>query len=235
MVLGQESNQQRDGRTRKSLPAVRTSNGHKEVVSDTPCLPASPPVPVTSSSRKILGSVACTTKIPQAPAEDEEPARTAGKLPGEILPMDFKLTPYTVVVGNGKIPNQSLGNRRLQVLVNLNLKEYAEASNKQTKTRIVDSLVHAIYHANGIFVKRTKTGRWYRVKDSVAREKVGYMFRDLLSDRYLSSSGSKRARRRFQKSLEAMDTHTDNLERCIRRQRTSTWLSPETNNTAVRC
>ena len=38
-------------------------------------------------------------------------------------------------------------------------------------------------------------GRWYEVDDSVAREKVGYVFRDLLADRYESSSKSKVAKK----------------------------------------
>jgi hypothetical protein len=39
----------------------------------------------------------------------------------------------------------------------------------------------------GVFVKYGKDGRWYEVNDAVAREKVGYTFRDLLSDRESSS------------------------------------------------
>jgi hypothetical protein len=39
--------------------------------------------------------------------------------------------------------------------------------------------------------------RWQEVSEVVAREKVGYVFRDILSHRYRSSSASKAAHRRF--------------------------------------
>merc|ERR1719281_327531 len=62
------------------------------------------------------------------------------------------------------------------------------------------------------FVRKSKDdGRWYQVDDSVAREKVGYVFRDLLADRYESSSKSKVAKkmqlqrqRELQVSLEKL-------------------------------
>merc|ERR1712188_289818 len=62
------------------------------------------------------------------------------------------------------------------------------------------------------FVRKSKeNGRWYEVDDGVAREKVGYVFRDLLADRDESSSKSKVAKkmqlqrqRELQVSLEKL-------------------------------
>mmetsp|Transcript_123071 Transcript_123071/g.173471 ORF Transcript_123071/g.173471 Transcript_123071/m.173471 type:complete len:291 (+) Transcript_123071:35-907(+) len=115
---------------------------------------------------------------------------------GDALPIDFQPTPYTVIVGRGKVPKQNLGNKRLRILASNLLSQYSEATDKRTKTRVVNEIVMSIKHANGLFVKKDKgDGRWYQVDDSVAREKIGYVFRDLLSDKYRSSSKSKVARR----------------------------------------
>jgi hypothetical protein len=41
------------------------------------------------------------------------------------------------------------------------------------------------------FVRQGSNNEWYEVKKSVAREKVGNIFSDLLADNYSSSSKSK--------------------------------------------
>jgi len=133
---------------------------------------------------------------------------------GDALPIDFQPTPYTVIVGRGKVPKQNLGNKRLRILASNLLSQYSEATDKRTKTRVVNEIVMSIKHANGLFVKKDKgDGRWYQVDDSVAREKIGYVFRDLLSDKYRSSSKSKVARRyKEQVGLASMK-----LERAMQR------------------
>jgi hypothetical protein len=120
------------------------------------------------------------------------------------LPLDFKPASYTVIVGRGREPKENIGNKRLRVLAANCLPKYSNATDKRTKTRIVSSLVSMVRDApGGAFVKHGKDGRWYEVNDAVAREKVGYTFRDLLSDRYRSSSKSKVARRRIQEQRAA--------------------------------
>jgi hypothetical protein len=67
------------------------------------------------------------------------------------------------------------------------------------KSEIVSMVVSMVRQncPNGAFVKRCgPNDRWHEVNESVAREKVGYVFRDILCDRYRSSSASKAAQRR---------------------------------------
>lgn len=119
----------------------------------------------------------------------------------DLLPIEFEPSPYTVVVGRGRFPQNNLGNRRLRVLASIYYKEYSEARNRRTKTEVVDKIFKSIQEAMGMFVRRGIDGRWYKVDDTVAREKIGYVLRDLLGDKYKSSSKSKVARR-FKKQLE---------------------------------
>merc|ERR1711907_516879 len=121
-------------------------------------------------------------------------------------------------IGRGKKIRESTGNRRLRVLAASMLPQYEEAADtddRAAKTRLVNTVVDLIERAcresgnssndhmvdvddfNSVaFVRQGKEdGRWYEVDDSVAREKVGYVFRDLLADRYESSSKSKVAKK----------------------------------------
>lgn len=118
-----------------------------------------------------------------------------------LLPQEFKPSPYSVIVGRGKHIRATTGNRRLRVLASSHLQEYAHAvDNKAAKTQIVNLVVSLVKDAcpSGAFVRRSN-GRWWEVSETVAREKVGYVFRDLLHDRYESSSKSKVAKRRREK------------------------------------
>lgn len=111
------------------------------------------------------------------------------------LPLDFQPTSYTVIIGKGRVSKENLGNKRLRVLASNFLTQYAEADDKRTKTRVVNEIIESIRCAGGSFVKKEKNGGWYQVTDQSIREKIGYVFRDLLSDKYRSSSKSKAARR----------------------------------------
>jgi hypothetical protein len=55
-------------------------------------------------------------------------------------------------------------------------------------------------------VKHSKIGRWYKQDNVVRREKVDYVFRDLLADQYKSSSKSKVARRRSVERQEKLSS-----------------------------
>lgn len=129
---------------------------------------------------------------------------------GFLLPADFVPTPRTVIVGRGREVKENPGNLWLHEMANNRLEEYRDArDDKKLKTGIVTSIVEAVRDAcpggRGAFVKRTTRrtsakidpGRWYEVDPYVAREKVGYVFRDLLADEYRSSSKSKHARKRM--------------------------------------
>jgi hypothetical protein len=141
--------------------------------------------------RDLLGRE--STRVQQRVLQTDEP-----RAPGLSLPVNFKPSPHTVIVGRGKEPKENMGNKRLRGMATSLLPEYSDATDKRTKSRVVSSIVSIIQAAcpeGGAFVKHLKNGRWYEVDDSTVREKVGYVFRDLLSDRYRSSSKSKVARR----------------------------------------
>jgi hypothetical protein len=134
------------------------------------------------------------------------------------LPLDFKPASYTVIIGRGREPKENIGNRRLHVIAASFLPKYSNATDKQTKTRIVSNIVSMIRDAapaGAAFVKRGKDGRWYEVNYDVPREKVGYIFRELLSDRYRSSSKSKAARR-IQDGEERGREGSDEMEHTMR-------------------
>jgi hypothetical protein len=130
---------------------------------------------------------------------DPEPATHHTPTEGSVfLPVDFTPSKHSVIVGRGKEPKQNMGNKRLRELASKFLPQYSNATDKRSKSQIVSSIVQMVHNTcpeGGAFVKHSKSGLWYQVDDAVAREKVGYIFRDLLSDRYRSSSRSKVARR----------------------------------------
>lgn len=111
------------------------------------------------------------------------------------LASDFRPSPYTVVVGRGKIVQENIGNQRLRVLASGYAAHYQKATDRKTKIQIVDEINRTIKSAGGMFVRLDTKGHWYKVSETVAREKIGYVLRDLLCDNYKSSSKSKVARR----------------------------------------
>jgi hypothetical protein len=126
------------------------------------------------------------------------------------LPVDFTPSKHSVIVGRGKEAKQNMGNKRLRELASKFLPQYSNATDKRSKSRILSSIVQMVHNTSpegGAFVKHSKSGLWYQVNDAVAREKVGYILRDLLSDRYRSSSKSKVAARRH-KELQCQATMT---------------------------
>lgn len=122
-----------------------------------------------------------------------------------LLPLDYMPSNYTVIVGRGKKIRDTIGNRRLRVLVSYYLPQYRSAMNdRRKKTQLVNDLVNVIYESckceqNGRIAPsfvRLRENRWYCVSKALARQKVGYTFRDMLGEVYRSSSKSKVAKRR---------------------------------------
>jgi hypothetical protein len=145
----------------------------------------------------------------------QEPCHIAvtKKTPGTrcALPLEFQPEPYSVIIGRGKKIQESVGNLRLKVLASTFLARYSGAHTKIEKTQVVSDIVRTIRSACpiGSFIKFTN-GQWWEVDDPTAREKVGYALRDLLSDKYRSSSKSKVARRKEQvKQEKEMNATTD--------------------------
>jgi len=160
--------------------------------------------------------------IPPTPPTKKRTRRNSNSkkhAPDVLLPEDFKPSNHTVIIGRGKRVRESAGNRRLRALTASLLPRYVEAADaddRATKTRLVSEVVDLVKGGGDddgtYFVRKSKDdGRWYEVDDGVAREKVGYVFRDLLADRYESSSKSKVAKkmqlqrqRELQVSLEKL-------------------------------
>ncbi|KAL3907939.1 MAG: hypothetical protein SGILL_008671, partial [Bacillariaceae sp.] len=117
------------------------------------------------------------------------------------LPSNFRPSNHSVIVGKSKISKTAQGNARLKTLAQIHLDEYSKADTKAAKSKIVSKIVKLVQSKCplGAFVKHSKEGLWYEVPQSVAREKVGYCFRDLLHGKYKSSSASKAAKRRLSK------------------------------------
>lgn len=121
------------------------------------------------------------------------------------LPADFTPTPWTVQLGRGRC-SDSIGNRRMRLIVNTHIKEYSEATEKLEKGFIVSRVVKTIREACpvGAFVKY-EHGKWIDVGERAAREKVGAAFRDALHSQYKSSSKSKVAKRKEREAAEAAE------------------------------
>jgi hypothetical protein len=121
------------------------------------------------------------------------------------LPKDFKPSEFTVIIGRGKKIRESIGNTHLRILATTYLPKYAEAmNNRQAKTDVVNNImdiIRAVCPGEGAFA-RCEQGQWYEVSDRVAREKIGYVLRDLLADQYESSCKSKTAKRKRLQALE---------------------------------
>ena len=158
---------------------------------------------MNSSAPLAPPSAGPSTLIPSLPVSFKFFKNPKKKQANEPLPHDFQPFPYSVICGRGKACTESVGNRRLKVIASMFLEKYASASNKDEKSAIVSEIIEIIEDAcpeqKGTFI-RLNDGRWWVVESMAAREKVGSLMRDMLHDRYRSSSKSKQARRRSQLS-----------------------------------
>ena len=106
-----------------------------------------------------------------------------------------------MIIGRGRSFHDAAGSQRLRVIATSFLPEYTKATTKQDKTVIVSRIVDMVRVAcpkNAAFIKLIN-GRWWSLNEFRAREKVGYVLRDLLHDKYRSSSKAKVAKRRVQR------------------------------------
>ena len=131
---------------------------------------------------------------------------TMGKRP---LPFDFEPGPFDVICGRSrKEAFGSVGNRRLRLLISMNLKHYKKADSRSAKSLLLTYIVDTIRMNGGGFIikrqsdsvrSRTETpiseasliesshrtsdsnDRWFDIGDRFAKDKVGHMFRDVLA------------------------------------------------------
>jgi hypothetical protein len=131
-----------------------------------------------------------------------------------ILPPDFTPGPYTVICGRGRKVQESVGNRRLAVLAQLFIPQYAKATRKDEKSTIVSEIVRIVQEASQepsrAFVRQASNDRWCQVDNLHAREKVGTVLRDLLSEKYRSSTKSKLVRRKERRQQQERQQQSSN-------------------------
>lgn len=97
------------------------------------------------------------------------------------LPDHFEPSYYDVLCGRGKGCAAWVGNRRFRVTISINKERYIQAPTKVDKSLVVDEIVKTISSAspNGGFVKKDPvTGKWYKISEQAARDKVGHAMRD---------------------------------------------------------
>jgi hypothetical protein len=182
-----------------------------------PCDSPSPTITTSIAEGVVKPEIESTTPAEQNQKTKRSCNQRKKDGPERRLPVDFVPSPYTVIIGRGKKISQTSGNARLRVLAASFLLQYSKASNNKTmKTRIVNKMVDIINCActendcEAAFV-RYRNGGWYEVDGSVAREKCGYTLRDLLADRYESSSKRKvakqKGRRQRRKQQQQQQQH----------------------------
>ena len=123
-----------------------------------------------------------------------------------LPPENLQPSERSVIMGKGANIRHHSGNQYLRLLAAQVLQSYTDCS-RQEKTEIVDRLLETTKAACpvGAFVKQVGVNRWVEVSDKVAREKIGYMLRDLAHDRYRSSTKSKSATRRLKATMLSND------------------------------
>jgi hypothetical protein len=120
-----------------------------------------------------------------------------------LLPMDFQPSDYTIICGNKRKYFNSVGNRRLRLMVQNFIPQYSKADGKLEKSYIVTKVMNMIREACpvGAFVA-FEGGRWWEVSERTSREKVGTLFRDALAGKYKSSAQNKIAQRKTKRQAK---------------------------------
>jgi len=172
--------------------------------------------PSPSSSRPAPGGNSFrdgTLQAKQEVAECATTIRRRRRKKDQILPENFVPGPYTVIIDRRKRARYAPGNQHLRTIAMAFLSEYANASDRHSKTRIVTrirQMLEDICPDGGAFVRLGPDDRWYTVRDSVSTEKVGYTMRELLGERYRSSSmGKKIMKLQESKSSSSSDGEYD--------------------------
>jgi hypothetical protein len=158
----------------------------------------------------------------ERPVLSEVSSKSKPRLCEAELPSDFKPGKFSVIIGHGKACKNAIGNRGLKELVAKFMQQYSQADNKREKSDIMTTIMRIIQTAcrrKGAFVKFAE-GSWWEVREQTAREKIGYILRDLLADKYRSSSKSKTAIRR---SKQTQEDETSNMEH----ETSSSWPSSQ--------
>ncbi|KAL3941748.1 MAG: hypothetical protein SGARI_000494 [Bacillariaceae sp.] len=112
-----------------------------------------------------------------------------------LLGQGYLPGPTAVICGRGKACTASPGNKKLRAYVDSFAKTYGMAKNKDQKSKIVSTIVNLIEEPQGGMFVKFEENTWWKVDEAYAREKIGNLFRDVLHDKYRSSSKAKQARK----------------------------------------
>lgn len=100
--------------------------------------------------------------------------------------------PFDVICARGKQAYNHDGNRHFRQIIDGATEKYSKVESKLQRSMIVTDIVDAIRaHGNG-FLRQNSKGEWVQCTDVMCREKVGQHFRNLLGNKYKSSTRSKR-------------------------------------------
>lgn len=140
------------------------------------------------------------------------------------LPKGFQPGPRDVICQRGKSAYKH--NQHLREMVQADYQErYSNASSRFQKSLVVSDVVDAVRKnsPDGGFV-RCVDGVYYEVGDTIAREKCGSVFREILNDRYRSSSSAKKRLREQRKASAetgsvASSSDDDSLQSSTKRRR----------------
>jgi hypothetical protein len=83
---------------------------------------------------------------------------------------------FDVLFGKSKQCRQHTGNLRCQVLIEMNMSRYEQATKVQ-KSLIADEIIAIVHESKGRFLKQHKD-KWVEVSQSVAKDKVAHFFRN---------------------------------------------------------
>jgi hypothetical protein len=122
--------------------------------------------------------------------------RVDGKArPRAPLHANFTPGPFDVICARGKQAWNHSGNKLFRSIIDQTAVKYARSTSKLQRSIIVSDVVDAIRsRGNGFVTLCKKTGQWTESGDHLAREKVGQMTRDALSNKYSSSTQAKKLR-----------------------------------------
>jgi len=121
------------------------------------------------------------------------------------LERGFEPGPFDVICSQGKTAKSHTGNIYFHSIIQKRAKEYASATEKRIKSKIVRNIIDTIQakSPNGGFVKKNTDGEWNLVSLEQAREKVSQSLRDTLAGRYRSSLSAKK-KSRMESNLKRM-------------------------------
>lgn len=99
-----------------------------------------------------------------------------------------------ILAGRGRQCYNHEGNKRFQEIVQKNKAKYTKARNRMEKSLIVDHVLEQVRNltpSSGFIKKNSKTGQWFRLDSTAAREKCAHAMRDAIAPISEQTKGGK--------------------------------------------